>query len=67
MGNLLELKMKERITITLDQEIIREIDERVDGYKIKNRSHAIELALMSAIGNNRPKKAVILAGGLGTR
>jgi len=59
--------MKERITITLDENIINEIDKKVDGHKIKNRSHAIELALMSSIGNNKPKKAVVLAGGLGTR
>ncbi len=59
--------MKERITITLDKDIIKEIDKKVDKHKIKNRSHAIELALMSSIGNNRPKKALILAGGLGTR
>jgi mannose-1-phosphate guanylyltransferase len=59
--------MKERITITLDKDLIKEIDKKIDGHKIKNRSHAIELALMSSIGNNRPKKAVILAGGLGTR
>ncbi len=59
--------MKERITITLDENIISEIDKKVDGHKIKNRSHAIELSLMSSIGNNKPKKALVLAGGLGTR
>ncbi len=59
--------MKERITITLDKELIKEIDKKVDGHKIKNRSHAIELSLMSSIGNNKPKKALILAGGMGTR
>jgi len=59
--------MKERITITLDKELIKEIDKKVDGHKIKNRSHAIELNLMSSLGNNKPKKALILAGGKGTR
>ena len=59
--------MKERITITLDKDLIKEIDKKVDGHNIKNRSHAIELSLMSSIGNNKPKKALILAGGMGTR
>ena len=30
--------MKERITITLDSELIQQIDKRVDGNIIKNRS-----------------------------
>jgi mannose-1-phosphate guanylyltransferase len=59
--------MKERITITLEKDLIEDIDKKVDGYKIKNRSHAIELFLMSNFGNNKPKKALILAGGMGER
>ncbi len=59
--------MKERVTLTLDSNLLREIDRRVDGYKVKNRSHAIELVLMQNIGGNIPKTAVILAGGIGTR
>lgn len=59
--------MKERITITLDENIIKEVDKKIDGHKIKSRSHAIELALMSSIGNNKLKKALILAGGKGIR
>ena len=30
--------MKERITITLDSELIRQIDKRIDGNIIKNRT-----------------------------
>ncbi|MBN1503190.1 NTP transferase domain-containing protein [Candidatus Woesearchaeota archaeon] len=59
--------MKERITITLNKEILAELDKRIDGTKIKNRSHAIELFLSRILGNNRPKKAVLLLGGKGTR
>ncbi len=59
--------MKERVTLTLDSEILKEVDRRVDGFKIKNRSHAIELFLMQALGNSSPKVAIILAGGRGTR
>jgi mannose-1-phosphate guanylyltransferase len=60
--------MKERVTLTLDGNILTEVDHKVDGHRIKNRSHAIELLLMQALGNSDiPKTAVILAGGVGTR
>lgn len=59
--------MKERITITLDSELIRQIDKRIDGKQIKNRSQQIEVLLTNALGTYRPQKAVILVGGKGTR
>ena len=59
--------MKERVTLTLDSNVLQEIDDKIDGHKIKNRSHAIELALMQSLGSNVPSKALILAGGIGTR
>ncbi len=59
--------MKERITITLDKDIVSQIDKRIDNTNIKNRSQKIELLLSEALGANIPKKAVILVGGKGTR
>ena len=60
--------MKERVTLTLDASLLGDVDRRVDGHKIKNRSHAVELLLMQALGNaDIPKVAIILAGGVGTR
>ena len=59
--------MKERITITLDSELIQQIDKRVDGNIIKNRSQQIELLLTKSLGTYRPEKAVILVGGKGTK
>jgi len=59
--------MKERITITLEKDIIEQIDKRIDGDVIKNRSSQIEILLSNALGYNMPKKAVILAGGKGER
>ena len=59
--------MKERVTLTLDSEVLQEVDGRVDGHKIKNRSHAVELLLMQAMGKNKPQLALVLAGGKGTR
>lgn len=59
--------MKERITITLDRNLISQIDKRIDGMDIKNRSQEIELLLAEALGTNIPGKAVLLVGGRGTR
>ena len=59
--------MKERITITLDKNLLGQIDKRVDGTDIKNRSQEIELLLSESLGSNIPGKAVLLVGGRGTR
>src|SRR3989338_9229859 len=59
--------MKERVTITLDKNLISQIDKRIDGIGLKNRSQEIELLLAEALGTNIPSKAVLLVGGRGTR
>ena len=59
--------MKERVTITLDKKLIDQIDKRIDGVDIKNRSQEIELLLAESLGTNIPSKAVLLVGGRGTR
>ncbi|MBI2658687.1 NTP transferase domain-containing protein [Candidatus Woesearchaeota archaeon] len=59
--------MKERVTITLDKNLISQIDKRIDGINIKNRSQEIEAILDEALGTNIPGKAVLLVGGRGTR
>lgn len=59
--------MKERITITIEQPLIADIDKTVDGINVKNRSHAIEVLLRKAVGGSIPDTAVILCGGQGTR
>lgn|SRR3989338_6503580 len=59
--------MKERISLTIDRDIIRKIDSSVDGSKIKNRSHAVELLVLKSLDKNVPGTAIILAGGKGTR
>ena len=55
--------MKERITVTIEQHLLKQIDSSVDGVQIKNRSHAIELFVERSLKNVLPSKAVILAGG----
>src|SRR3990167_8474560 len=59
--------MKERITITLDENLISQIDRRIDGVGIKNRSQEIGVLLAEALGANIPSNAVLLVGGRGTR
>jgi NDP-sugar pyrophosphorylase family protein len=59
--------MKERITLTIEREILQRVDLSVNGTDVKNRSHAVELLLNRALGENKPAKAIILAGGKGTR
>jgi NDP-sugar pyrophosphorylase family protein len=54
--------MKERVTLTIEREILQKIDETVNSVDVKNRSHAIEMLLVKALGENRPQQAVILAG-----
>ena len=59
--------MKERITITLDKNLLEQIDKRIDGIEIKNRSQEIENILSESLGTHIPSKAVLLVGGKGTR
>jgi hypothetical protein len=59
--------MKERVTITLDKHLVDQIDKRIDGVNIKNRSQEIEFLLAEALGSNIPGKAVLLVGGKGIR
>jgi NDP-sugar pyrophosphorylase family protein len=57
---------RSRITITLDNLILKKVDRLIDKNKIRNRSHAIEYILNKYTESN-VHKAVILAGGRGTQ
>lgn len=41
--------LKQRITVTVDEELIKLIDSEVDGQLIKNRSHAVELCIRQQV------------------
>jgi NDP-sugar pyrophosphorylase family protein len=56
---------RQRLTITLDDQLLRKIDKRVDGHKIRNRSHAIENILNEKLQSKILKKAIVLGGGHG--
>lgn len=53
--------MKEKISITLDKAVIKNVDSLVDRLFIRNRSQAIEVLLKNYLNKNKP--AVILLGG----
>ena len=53
--------MKKKLSITVDEKVLKEVDSIVDNILIKNRSQAIEYLVKSSLGENR--KAAILSGG----
>ncbi|MBD3318986.1 NTP transferase domain-containing protein [Candidatus Woesearchaeota archaeon] len=58
--------MKERVTITLEKELLTDLDSLIGKDHLKNRSHAIEELLKKALGKRCAKRALILCGGKGT-
>lgn len=61
------MNKRDRITITLRKDILRQVDDIVDGEKIRNRSHAIETILNDKFGDSFIHTAVILGGGKGVK
>lgn len=57
---------RSRLTITLNKEILKKLDEYIDGSRIRNRSHAIEYVLTKNF-SPKIKCALILAGGQGSK
>jgi NDP-sugar pyrophosphorylase family protein len=55
---------RKRVTITIRQDLLRALDSTVDHQRIRNRSHALEVALSRAL-DAETKQAVILASGEG--
>ncbi|MFH1133833.1 MAG: sugar phosphate nucleotidyltransferase [Nanoarchaeota archaeon] len=53
--------MKGKISITLNERVLRDIDGSIDGLYVRNRSQAIERLVLQGLGER--KTAVILAGG----
>lgn len=56
------MRSKARITITLAQDLLDQIDQTVDGKVVRNRSHAIEVLLEESL-RSKVTCAVVLAGG----
>ena len=54
---------RERITISIKKDLLSKVDKKVDGVKLRNRSHAVESLLSEALGINAIKDAIVMAGG----
>lgn len=57
---------RDRLTITLRKDILKKVDQIIDGTTIRNRSHAIE-TLLNKVITPKLDTAVILAGGEGIK
>jgi NDP-sugar pyrophosphorylase family protein len=53
---------RERLTITLRADLLKQLDGLIDGQRLRNRSHAIEYFLSRSLGAQN-LKVLILAGG----
>lgn len=56
---------RERITISIRKDLLHQIDSKIDGLKMRNRSHAIEMIVSEMMGVGQIDTAVIMAGGKG--
>jgi len=45
--------MKERVSITLDKEVLEKIDKIVDGKKYRSRSHFVDVAIGNQIDKEK--------------
>ncbi len=59
--------MVKRITITINQDVLRRIDGMVDGKQIRNRSHAVENLIVKSLSKTDVETALVLAGGVGAK
>jgi NDP-sugar pyrophosphorylase family protein len=55
------------LKIKLKKDLLSEIDRMVDGVEVRDRSQAVEIMLSRLLHAKKVKRAIILAGGKGTR
>lgn len=60
------MAQRERITITIRQDLLHSLDHLIDGERIRNRSHALEVILARTL-LTETRQAVILASGQGVK
>lgn len=57
---------RERLTITLRKDLLPQIDATIDGARIRNRSHAIEVLVTNSL-KPKSRRGLVLAGGSGIK
>ncbi|MDP3997945.1 MAG: sugar phosphate nucleotidyltransferase [Candidatus Andersenbacteria bacterium] len=60
------MPQRDRITITIRQDLLRSLDRLIDHQRIRNRSHALEVLLTRTL-SSETRQAVILASGQGVK
>ena len=60
------MSQRERVTVTIRQDLLRSLDRMVDHQRTRNRSHALEVLLSNAFGTET-RQDVILASGRGVK
>lgn len=60
------MAQRERITVTIRDDLLRGLDRMIDHHRIRNRSHALEVLLSRTLATEA-KQAVILASGEGIK
>lgn len=58
------MPQRERITITIRQDLLSRLDQTIDHQRVRNRSHAFEV-MLSRLFDSETRQAVILASGEG--
>jgi len=58
------MSQRDRVTVTIRQDLLRSLDRMVDYQRIRNRSHALEVILSRTL-SSETRQAVILASGEG--
>lgn len=58
------MSQRDRVTVTIRQDLLRSLDRMVDYQRIRNRSHALEVVLSRTL-STETRQAVILASGEG--
>ena len=54
---------RQRVTITIKEDVVSQVDRMVDGLNIRSRSQAVEYLLTKFLTDFRLKHALVLAGG----
>jgi NDP-sugar pyrophosphorylase family protein len=58
---------RQRVTVTLKEDIVNQVDQLIDGLQIRSRSQAVEYLLSKTLSEFSIRNVLILAGGYGKR
>ncbi|MBI5159675.1 nucleotidyltransferase family protein [Candidatus Micrarchaeota archaeon] len=56
-------ELKDKIAFSIDPKLLKRVDEMVDNVTVRSRSHAIDILLRKAFGEDKVRSAFVFAGG----